>query len=331
MLSFVSSLPGLQRPRVRTVTVCSTTPSTPALDSLPPSLKLNAVAATLAQQNDHEATKKLLLEMKKTGTKLESRTLAAVFDSFARDSDALSDIILQHPPDGYGTSSPPQCTPVDTIDSSKPVEITLAGGFLFTVTSCIAGEALEPVAHSGDEATTVLILLLCGLAFDRYAAQSTLWKTLLRGLRRLFREDPVRVARVDAASFLIAYLLGIPWLAYRGDARRVLMSCDATDEDQTRETLQKALVWLCAGAAAEGEVDGLLIDSSLSEARALLRQARKRGIPLGSRDETAIRSAVSAASSLLSSQRDVYSALSEAMLQSASVGECVALAAEKLD
>ena len=351
MLSFTSpflpSHPRIPRPTaVRTV--CSLRSSDPAsaLDDVSPSVKLNAVAEALARRRDYPAAIRLLQEMSTAKVSLDPQALSTIVDSAVLAPNALASLLRTAAPPGYASHTLPSATHPDPhpIDPERPADLSLAVSFLVLVTGAVSAELLEPplVHHSADEATSVLLLLFTALLFDRYAAAAATWQRISAGLARIFADDPVRTARVDAAHFLVAYVLGLPWMCFRPDADQIIKfhssrhgEGSSSDiqivDDMSDAEMDIYLVWLVAGVACEDAQDGKLIDSDLKGARALLRAVtrarRKRGNTeseeksVGSHDR--IQTALAHANEILERYHLTHTKVAEKMLKGGSVGECV--------
>lgn len=302
--------------------------------------------------------------MASTNTTLHPSSLKTIVNAFTTDHRHLAQLLSTINPAGYAAQELPPTPELDTrkpFDPEKMLDISLATSFITIITSAVSIELIEPVVvhHPANEATTVLVLLLSGLAYDRYALSAHLWHRIQRGLRRLFRDDTERNARVDAAAFLTAYLLGLPWICFRPDASQVLRNLDETaaqseDDDAPMADdvgkrrrnvrrkkpleavmVQKCLIWLVAGIAVEDELDGLLIESDLRYARELLRGARIRrgkGRRMSDSDiEDMIRKAVYTAKSLLIEHANLHEELTNRMIRGQTVGDCVACIVESFD
>lgn len=320
-----------------------------ALDELSPSLKFNAIAEALAREHDLPATLRVLSEMNDSGIELTLSTQAAIVDSAVTSHTYLRDILTSISPAGYGSMDPSvsQETPEkEPIDPTRATDLTLTTSFLTVVGGALSAEALEPLLfhQSADEATTLLLLTVTTLAADRYLARAPLWRRLRRGFRRLFTDNPERAARVDAATFLVSYILGLPWICFQPDGRRALRWYHGWREgqteagDDTTETgfpvvedadIDRCLIWLVAGVAAEHAFDNTLICSNLNAAREFVSKVRLTR-PVSQRwtlrqSENRIRQAVSCALEIVTAHRGIYDELRSAMFSGASTGECVAL------
>ena len=268
--------------------------------------------------------------MQTTNIQLQRSSLTTIIDSFATKPAKFSELLQVLNPAGYATQAAISETfsaqsdtkdAIGTIDPFKSLDLSLAGGFMTLSVSLLSAEIFEPVVHhhSADDATTLLIMLLAALAFDRYAASAKTWKRIQSGVNRLLVDDPVRSAHVDAAYFLAAYLLGLPWMCYQPNPKRI---CEWL-KDRPEDDLKRVLLWLMSGVAAEVELDGMLIESNLQVSQRILRSFDKT-VRFRERQQL-LRSAITRAQALLSSHKALHSRLADNMLQGASVGECVAL------
>lgn len=319
-----SSQPSPQRPPA--------TPSPSALDELPQSLKLNAVAAAVAQKNDHKATLDLLNEMNTLNIPLDKPTQTTILNASITHHKHLSSLLsLLHPP-GYNSITLPSplsshTTETLKIDPNKPLDMSVATIFLTLISTSLSVEFIEPTLlhHSPDEATAVLFSIGILLVTDRYILSKSVWNVIQRGLLRLLsRNDIERVARTDAANFLIAYLLGLPWLCYRPDGKR------AARWVHSNNNINKCLTWLVAAVAMELQYDSTLIISDLGKARqfmTIIRKDKKQNLTIKESDQR-IHLAVLSAMDLLTQYRDLHVALTDTILAGSSVGECVALVAD---
>jgi hypothetical protein len=244
-------------------------------------------------------------------------------------------------------------------DAQRGTDIGLAVTFLTVVGSAFSAEFIEPLVlhHAANEATTVLMVVAGGLAFDRFASAGDLWNMVTSGLDRLMTDDPAREARVDAACFLIAYLLGLPFAPFRPDVQQVLnvhaslrpltrplsssrrksaadteLSIPQRDVPVSKNRLERGvvpplddkvidlyLVWLLAGVAAESMMDGILVESDAARARTLLRKVTGRA------DESRLVTAYAVGRRLLTRHQVVHAKLAENMLSGLSAGECITL------
>lgn len=307
-------------------------------------MKLNAVIDSMARRYDRASTLKLVNELKQTGGVLERASLTSVINAFVPAPSELEHVLNTVAPAGYGQHCSELARSVASgggvepgaevaVDEHKKAELALAVGFVGIVGSALSVEVVEPVVwhHSADEATVVLSVLVLALMYDRYVASSVTWGRVQRGFTRLFRDDPVRSCRVDAACFVSAYVLGLPWICFRPDGvgaaawieeRRLDDKSAKIDVD---EAVERCLVWLVSGVVVEVGIDGMLMESDLGYAYELVRRCgdwrgRKR----------AVGAAMQRAKGLLKQYESVYEKVCGAMVGGSSVGECVALVAEEL-
>jgi hypothetical protein len=315
-------------------------------------------------------------ELRAVGAALQPRTVAAVVDAIAANPGpaahaGLAQLFDDARPRGFGRDRGPggghaaagltqseivavcrDYAPGGLPDAQRGTEIGLAVAFLTVVGSAVSAEVIEPLVlhHAATEATTVLMAVAGGLMFDRFASAGVVWNKLTGGMDRLLSDDPVREARVDAACFLVAYLLGLPFAPFRPDVQEVLkmharkrppsrrqISSPGQNASPSKELsvdprmgstklpsldddlVDLYLIWLLAGAAAESMTDGMLVESDVGHAKALLRKAT------GSIDERRILTAYAMARRLLTRHQVVHAKLAENMLSGLSAGECVTL------
>lgn len=238
--------------------------------------------------------------------------------------------------------------------------MALAAAFVTVVGASVGAEVVEPLVlhHAAPEATTVLMIIIGGLVYDQFAAAGVWWGRVAGGMDRLLSDDPAREASVEAAFFLVAYLLGLPWAPFQPDVGRVLemhgvkrrakgkgskrrrragkKAGDAVGGDVENNggeyastgldegTVDRYLVWLLAGVAAEARLDGQLVESDAAWARELLRATTAQV------DEGRILRAYSSAKDLLERHQVLHARLAEKMLAGLSAGECVILLEKSL-
>lgn len=301
-----------------------------ALDDVSPSVKLSAVAEALARRRDYPGALRILQEMSTTGVSLDTHTLCAIVDATVSSPSSLAKILSHLPPPGFASSSVEQisCHPAAApFDPSRATDLSLGMSFLVVVGGAIAVEVVEPAIwhHSANEATSILIMVMAALIYDRYGGgRGNVWNSVVKGLGRLFVDDPVRKVRVDAAHFLLAYLLGVPWICFRPNPAQLIREYGARGISEV--DLDRYLVWSLAGVAVEDHLDGRLIESSLSGARTLLKKIGAR--PRGSAEEQ-INMAVAQAKELLRIHEKTYSVVVACMLNGGSVGDCLSAIANQ--
>lgn len=312
---------------VRLPTCSQIPPPASALDNIPSSVKLNAVAEALARRRDYQGALRVLKEINSSGVSLDAPTLRAVIDAAVPAPSSLADILGTLTPPGYATVGSENMVGEEEkrrlVDPTRLADLTLSSAFMVIVGSAVTVEVVEPAVwhHAADEATSVLIMVMTGLLYDRYGGGGgRLWGRIVKGLGRFFSDDPVRKVRVDAAHFLVAYLLGIPWMCFRPDAQQVFRVHG--EEELVKNEMDKYLVWMVAGVVVEDEFDGRLIESNLNEARALLKSGRKMK---RKEIEARISKAVAQARKLLNERKEEYADIVESMLNGKSVGDCVAI------
>jgi hypothetical protein len=321
-LAFISPLtrlPRRRRPRHNfCICACKAGPlaSPSVLDAVPDALKLNAVAESLARSRDVCAALAVAQELRALGEQVRPRTLAALVDGIAARPGAdaaksLGKAFDAARPNGFGQAAETSTAfiaafasrkqiasmngpsaPADDDDSALPdasrrVDMGLAGAFLAVIGTSLSAEVLEPLFlhHSATEATTMLLLLMGGLAFDRFSAGGATWTRLSAGIDTLLSDDPAREARVEAAYFLVAYLLGLSCAPFQPDVRQILKlhSQDVSVPTNSKPpppledtVVNTYLVWLLAGIAAEAMIDGKLVESDTGRARDLLQAISRR-------------------------------------------------------
>lgn len=391
--------------RPATPSIANSSPST--LDALPEPLKLNAVAESLARSRDVPAALSVVAELKRSGATLEPRARAAIVDAIASAPGPaaarnIAQLFAGSPPWGFGdiynpVSAQPKrkigadqdATGADDAlpDAGRRVDMSLAAGFLVVVGTAVSAEVVEPLVlhHAATEATTVLLVVMGGLTFDRFAAAGTWWNRLTGGIERLLSDDPAREASVEAAFFLVAYLLGLPCAPFKPNVPQLLKLHAApskvssaasqavaaerakrkqkqfkqrTRKDRGRDAagtsdvatvglqladtsaelsapavqlpplddkaVDRYLIWLMAGVAAEALMDGLLVESDAARARALLRAAG------GGADNARLSSAYRTARQILTQHQVLHAKLTRGMLEGLSAGQCINLVDSEL-
>mmetsp|Transcript_25996 Transcript_25996/g.69197 ORF Transcript_25996/g.69197 Transcript_25996/m.69197 type:complete len:197 (+) Transcript_25996:228-818(+) len=154
------------------------------------------------------------------------------------------------------------------------------------------------------------------------------------GLNRLFTRDVTRECQCEAASFTVAYLLGIPVFSLTPNALEAIKLTKDAEVGVTYQTangVSKLLVWLLAAVAIESNNHRQLIVSDPRQASALLKLLRKSAGEdeagnTAEDDELRLRLALSQAQDLLQKYPDALEQLSQRMESGAgTVGNCVAI------
>lgn len=270
--------------------------------------------------------------MSAAGISLDSSTLCAIINAAITNPSSLASILSAASPPGYASSTVEENSGAEegrrsAVDPTRFGDLSLGTSFIVVLGGAVAVEIVEPVVwhHGADEATSVLIMVMTGLLYDRYGGgKGRVWDKIVKGLGRMFADDPVRKVRVDAAYFVVAYLLGVPWMCFRPDSQQIFRAQEGRAMGE--EELKRYLVWMVAGAAMEDEFDGRLIESGLSGARALLREGSNI-----KRDEVEkrIAKAVAQAKKLLAQHKEEYADIVENMLNGGSAGDCVSALARR--
>ncbi len=253
---------------------------------------------------EFEALYRLLEEMTGKGVRLTGKSFAALMDaaSLSRSLAVIQACLVQARRNGacrafsrdVGVLAPPPSSSTSTSaaagsgDSLPPVpsddrswEVGAGVGALAVVGGALGWEALGPLFHQDTAPASVLLLLVAAAAvLDVTQRDGREVRLALAGLNRLFLRDPEREARVQAAAFLSAYLLGLPCFCF---GPTVLEAARLPAEvDDFREALgstaglNRLLVYLLAPVAAEAANHVQLVASDPRQARALVQLFRER-------------------------------------------------------
>ena len=159
-----------------------------------------------------------------------------------------------------------------------------------------------------------------------------MFSLVVAGLTRLFLRDTERETRVQAATFLVAYLLGLPCFCFRPNVLETLRMTEMTglrEKLTSTEGVNALLVYLLAPVAAERSRHKQLIVSDPRQAEALLQILRDRYKNLGVDDEKAeamITWAYSQAQKLLASHSEPLESVRKRMEGGgATAGDCVSI------
>ena len=152
-------------------------------------------------------------------------------------------------------------------------------------------------------------------------------KLVVAGLNRLFLKDPEREARVQAATFLVAYLLGLPCFCF---SPNVLEAVRMSEVDELKELLtstnglNRLLIYLLAPVVVEESNHLQLIISDPRQARALVQIFRERNPELEIDGEAMLLWAFEEARRLLTANTGMLEKLRKRMESGgATVGDCV--------
>lgn len=154
---------------------------------------------------------------------------------------------------------------------------------------------------------------------------------VLSGWNRLFLRDPERECRVQAATFLTAYLLGLPCFCFSPNVLEVMRMVESPSFQGVLGSvtgLQRLLVYLLAPVAAENTRHQQLIVSDPRQARALVKifQQRNPGMLEDEEAEVLSRWAFHEAKDLLIRNSGLLEKLRRRMESGgATVGDCVLL------
>lgn len=302
---------------IRVPYACQPAPS--ALDSIPPQVKLNAVATALAQKGDHLAAVNILREMSTSNISADLPSLCAMLDATLSFPSSFADMLSLGAPTRFGSwivQDGESGLDLTAVDPKRTMELCMGGLFLSVVGGAVGVEVVEPVIwhHSADEATTVLVLVLTGLVWDRWGGGGgKIWERLVGGVGRLMGGGEERRVRVEAGWFVVGYLVGIGWLGYKPELRQITKLNDVDI---------KFLVWMMAGVAVEMEWDGRLIECGWREGRQL---ADKYGW-----GEKHVAWAVMEARQILKVHRAMYEGVVRVMTEGGTVGECIQVIADDI-
>ena len=252
---------------------------------------------------------KLIEEMAEKSVRITPKSFAALVDaaSLSRDLSVIQECMLLARRNGasrvfargVGTLSPPPPLRASAtaggaggsaaeIDALPPVPhdertselgagvvaLTVLGGALMV-------EALGPLVHVDTWPATVVLVggaVAAGLDFSQRQGEEV--KLVLAGLNRMFMKDPEREARVQAATFLSAYLLGLPCFCFSPNVIEAVKM--TTDVEEFAEVLSspvginRVLVYLLAPVVVEEANHLQLIVSDPRQARALVQVCRER-------------------------------------------------------
>ena len=311
------------------------------LDTLPESLKLNAVVESLSRQRALDDVLNVMKDMSTNNVTLGTEALSSVVDLLVSTPLPPSELVttmslaldLSHP-SGYASQSLQNADRKKLPDTGRKMRVLTAGSFIATLGVTVSAEFMEPLIthHPANDANAVLLMMGAALAFDRYARDSSAWKFISSGLSQVLSNDPKRAARVDAAHFFAAYTLGLPWVCLCADERALLSLLERNEIDgislSARTTVEKMLVWLLVGAAEEEAIDGILVES---DTYCAYRFLEKVGVWDKREWHAAVEVAYARACLLVEQNATAIDKLSELMLRGESSGECMAFLAREFN
>ncbi|GJD10831.1 hypothetical protein Gasu2_49990 [Galdieria sulphuraria] len=194
-------------------------------------------------------------------------------------------------------------------------------------------ELINPLIlhHEDWEPTVFLLLIFFGLAADRYMGSGKVYRSVERGLRRIFTDDAVRTSRCEAAFLLSGYLLGIPYLFFQpnGEAlirhHRTLLELVVNTENDSLESMTSLSL------AAESAIDGLFFEINPDKIwRFVDKLDESMWTQFGCRKEDwkdckrfLLERAYSDAEQILNAFCKEHLFLADKMLSGASAGECI--------
>ena len=152
-------------------------------------------------------------------------------------------------------------------------------------------------------------------------------KLVASGLNRLFLKDPEREARVQAATFLVAYLLGLPCFCFNPNVLEAVRMAEVEElKDLLKSTagLNRLLIYLLAPVAVEESNHLQLIISDPRQARALVQIFRERNPDLEIDGEAMLLWAFEESRRMLAANSGMLDKLRKRMESGgAPVGDCV--------
>ncbi len=258
-------------------------------------------AASTPIQRDFESVYKLIEEMTGKDVRMTTKSFAALVDaaSLSRDLGVIQECLLLARRNGasrvfakgVGTLNPPPrvcAATVAAIDAlptvpqdDRTLELGAGVAALLVVGGAVGVEALGPLFHVDTGPASLLLLgtlVACVLDFTQRQGQEL--RLVLAGLNRMFMRDPEREARVQAATFLSAYLLGLPCFCFTPNVLETIRMAAEVPEFQdvlsSTTGLNRLLVYLLAPVAAEEANHVQLIVSDPRQARALLQVFKER-------------------------------------------------------
>lgn len=331
------------------------------LDRLPVADRYNAVLrATLLAGGDSAVPTSvtLIAEMTERGMQLNDEGLVALIDT-ALECDDLPCALLAARANGkcrvYGSAGwePPPRPPQNILDAVPALplderEAEVAG-------AAAAGVLATGLAIAHPPAALALPALASGWAADRYNNKGAFFDLLARGLGRVVDKDLQRECAIDAAAFLMGYLMGLPCCADAPSASAglAMLSADALvlggpdlltkplGGPARARLIDRVLIWLVAPAALETLArQPLSLAASPRVALEFLQAARRREAQVGvdvlqggwsaGDDEARVRWAFAQSTAMLRTCTGVREAVQERLVEGSSLGACALLVEERL-
>ena len=223
-----------------------------------------------------------------------------------------------------------------------------------TALAILTGSFVTPLFDQDSKSGVISLLLFAlALVLDNFVSEpaGALTSTFFAGLTRLFTRDVTRECRCESASFLVGYHVGIPAFSLSPNTVEALRLTDPTAAESMADSpeadlastfstpggVNRILVWLMAGVAAEAAEHRQLIVSDPRQASALLKILRTRDAASetqagndDSDDEFRLRSALAQAELLLRKYGNQQDQLRQRMESGgATVSNCIALLEKK--
>lgn len=259
------------------------------------------------------------------------------------------------------------CSGLEPLPEDNRVRETWAGlAALVVVGGSLSYEAIAPLFDLDTAPATLLLFLsFLGLGFDLVKGESGHSTTspttpalalpttspssfdcsslspgnskvlglVLAGLNRLFLRDAERESRVQAATFLVAYLLGLPCFCFRPNVLETLRMAESPESRgnflSSVEGLNILLIYLLAPVAAERSNHQQLILSDPRQAQALMQivKDRYRDLKIDEDKAQALMTwSFNQSQKLLSSHSEALEALRKRMQGGgATAGDCVTI------
>lgn len=241
-------------------------------------------------------TWELLDEMSTRQLQINEQTLKSLIDTAAATDDAkvMTRVLSLIQKDGASSrfaSDQNRLTllPTDPRQRAKAIadapelpedqrELEVSAGLAFalvagvSVATQLTGSLFQ--GHDDPLSAAVLALLAVGAVWDVSAGGSKFVTLVSSGLRRLTLDDPERELECEAASFLVAYLTGLPCFCYSPNVIQAAKLPELRETMRSNEGAHRLLVWLAASAAAESSRHEQLVVSDPRQPLALLKLLR---------------------------------------------------------